>query len=327
MIGFLAPGKVHSVRLLPALSLFLLALLSGCASTPQSDALAKQWQDSGQASMELSDVPFFPQQRYQCGPAALATTLNYNGIAVAPDELVDMVYVPEKQGSFQVELLAATRRLGGIPYVIDPDLENLAREIESGKPVLVMQNLGIKWLPQWHYAVAVGMDTEDENIILRSGELKRRITPLDVFENTWARSQHWGFVVVTPGEIPVTAEENRYFLAVSEFAKQADARVAETALVAGVKRWPESKPLNMALANLYYSQGNLGLAEKYYRYLTESYPDFAPAHNNLANLLLATGDISGARTHAKTAVELGGRFVSSYQATLDDINRYGERRP
>jgi len=33
-------------------------------------------------------------------------------------------------------------------------------------------------------------------------------------------------------------------------------------------------------------------------------PDFAPAHNNLGNLLRITGDVAGAKRHLKKAIEL-----------------------
>ena len=61
-------------------------------------------------AVELSDTPFFPQEEYQCGPAALATVLNAAGVGLAPNDLVDQVYLSTQHGSLQVELLAATRK-------------------------------------------------------------------------------------------------------------------------------------------------------------------------------------------------------------------------
>ena len=88
----------------------LLAVLAGCAATSQTRLLLDEPPADLPPQRELVDVPFFPQERYQCGPAALATVLDYSGREVGPDELVPLVYVPERQGSFQVEMLAATRR-------------------------------------------------------------------------------------------------------------------------------------------------------------------------------------------------------------------------
>ena len=56
---------------------FLIAgslLTGGCASTPQTNELLAT-RGGPKHSVELTDVPFFPQMAYQCGPAALATVL------------------------------------------------------------------------------------------------------------------------------------------------------------------------------------------------------------------------------------------------------------
>ena len=90
-------------------------------------------------AVELSGTPFFPQEEYQCGPAALATVLNVAGVAAAPDDLVDQVYLPKQHGSLQIELLAATRRADRIPYRFEPTLVALRAELDAGRPVLVLQ--------------------------------------------------------------------------------------------------------------------------------------------------------------------------------------------
>lgn len=74
--------------------------------------------------IELVQTPFYPQSRYQCGPAALATVLNHAGVDVGPVDLVGQVYAPSRRGTFQVEMLAATRRHGRLAYVIPPDLRS-----------------------------------------------------------------------------------------------------------------------------------------------------------------------------------------------------------
>ena len=85
----------------PWLLLALALSLGGCASSPPLEPLA-----AGRDAVELSDVPFHPQERYQCGPAALATVLGWSGVAVSPEELVARLYVPARQGSLQPEVQA-----------------------------------------------------------------------------------------------------------------------------------------------------------------------------------------------------------------------------
>ena len=68
---------------------FLTAGLGGCALlVPQTEALRQAMPVGLPDRIELSEVPFFPQKDYQCGPAALATVLAKFEPAPAPIHLV-----------------------------------------------------------------------------------------------------------------------------------------------------------------------------------------------------------------------------------------------
>ena len=72
------------------------------------------------------------------------------------DELVAQIYLPERKGSLQPEIIAAVRRYDRVPYRIEPALPALLAELRAGRPVLILQNLGLRSLPRWHYAVVIG---------------------------------------------------------------------------------------------------------------------------------------------------------------------------
>ena len=155
--------------------IFLLgAALGGCAPlVPQTNSLRDAWPAGVPERVELGAVPFFPQEDYQCGPAALATTLVESGVKVTPQDLVAQVYVPERQGSLQVEMRAAPRRYGIASYQLAPRLDDLLREVAAGNPVIVLQNNGFGPFPVWHYAVVIGYDYPRGELYLRSGEKPR----------------------------------------------------------------------------------------------------------------------------------------------------------
>src|SRR6266403_1280816 len=88
---------------------FICALLAGCAA-PQSRALQSTPPPLLSGAVEMDQSPFFPQEAFQCGPAALATTLNAAGISAMPEDLARQVFLPARRGSLQVEMLAAARR-------------------------------------------------------------------------------------------------------------------------------------------------------------------------------------------------------------------------
>lgn len=311
----------HSGRnLFPALLCILLFLLSGCVAAPQYQRLKLATPLPGlPGAQELDWVPFNPQSKFQCGPAALATVLQANAIAVTADDLTDRVYIPDRRGSLQLEMQAAARSYGLVAHLIDGQLQALLQEISSGRPVLVLQNLGIDWLPRWHYAVVVGYDLEAERILLRSGTAERYSMPISVFELTWARGNHWGLVLLPPGELPVIADASSYFQAVSAFARQNPAPLSVPAWVAGRVRWPDNELLAMALGNSYYQNGQLRAAAATYSSILEINNRYAPAHNNLAQVLHELGENKIALLHAQEAVSAGGSHAATYRTTLATI--------
>lgn len=309
--------------------------LSGCVSAPQSDALLTHFtQTKGVASsaalqvrFQLEQVPFFPQEDYQCGPAALATVLQASDVDISPEALVSQVYVPARKGSLQIEMLAAARRYGRVAQVLAPDLEALLVQVQAGKPVLVMQNLGLSWYPQWHYAVVVGFDLARGEIVLRSGLVRDYRISLALFERTWQRAEHWAAVLLAPGELPADGREEAYFQAVSAFAATSDVGSQELQLAygAGLSRWSKSVNLGMARGNLFYTDGDLISAMHAFEKIIEQAPDYAAGHNNLAQVLLELARPEEAKVHAEQAVRIGGSFSDNYRNTLDAIDSALER--
>lgn len=268
----------------------LLALgLTACASGP-----ALRDYSLPQASVELNNTPFFPQDEYQCGPAALATVLGAGGLTVTPDELKPLIYLPGRQGSLQAEIVAVTRRHGRIPYIIRPDMKDLLAEVAAGTPVLVMQNLGINSLPQWHYAVVIGYDTVSDSLLLRSGTHERLTMKRTRFQATWMRAQNWALVAVLPETPPPTADHANWLLPASAFEELGQPEVAVQAYQSATLRWPDQPLTWQALANARYALGELPAAEAALRRSVQLAPS-AAAHNNLAHVLHKRGCLAEAR--------------------------------
>ncbi len=295
-------------------------LLSGCATTPQLERLRAK-PPALPESVELAAVSFFPQEAYQCGPAALATVLNWSGAKTTPEALAPQVYLPARQGSLQDELLGAARRAGRIPYVLKPEFEVLLAEVAAGHPVLVLQNLGLSWYPKWHYAVVVGYDLAQEQLVLRSGTRERRLTPFAVFERTWRRGQHWAVVTMAPEELPTTAEEFTYLRAIATLEQLNRWHDVGIAYEKALSRWPQSQLAQLGLGNSRYALGGVREAERIFRRITQEHPDSAPAFNNLAQTLADQRRWQEARRAARQAVALGGPLRAAYQNTLDEILR------
>lgn len=301
------------------LSLFTLIVLVSCVSPPQSAALLNETPAQFSDAVLVPDVPFFPQEDYQCGPAALATVLGASQLQVSPEELVPLVYVPERRGSFQIEMVAAARSYGRLAYQLPPTLQAMFSEVSRGYPVLVMQNLGLDWYPQWHFAVVKGFDLEQGHIILNSALTENYKLPLATFERTWARAEHWAVLVVEPGVMPLSAEPERYFNAVVALEGNNPAVLSRRAYQSGLERWPDHSNLLMGYGNLLYSEGDITGAADHYRKTIDAHPGYAPAYNNLAQIHLQQADLEQALMLAEKAVELGGDFSDNYAQTRQRI--------
>ncbi|MCK9503890.1 MAG: PA2778 family cysteine peptidase [Porticoccaceae bacterium] len=240
------------------------------------------------ASIELGATPFFPQAEYQCGPAALATVLVADGAAVTPEALTPYIYLPGRKGSLQAEIVAATRRHGRVPYVIQPIFDNLLAEVASGTPVLVMQNLGLRMMPRWHYAVVIGYDADSDSLLLRSGTRERLAMNRVRFQATWARANNWALVAVSPHKPPATAQVNNWLLAASAFEELNQAKLAAQAYEVATSRWPQQPLAWQALANARYGLKDLAGAETALRRALQLAPS-AVASNNLAHVLHEQG--------------------------------------
>lgn len=297
--------------------LLLAMLLCGCATQTQS--LLQSPPTGLPPRAELASTPFFPQERYQCGPATLAMALYTSGVRITPEELVPQVYVPQREGSLQPEMLAAARRHGTVAFVIPTRLDALLSEVAAGNPVVVLQNLSIPWFPLWHYALVIGYDLPAGEIILRSGVTERLVMSMSTFEHTWARGQYWAMVVQPIGRWPVSVDEDGVVKALIAFEKSNGPTRAREAYEAALQRWPRNLTLQLGAGNTAYAAGDRAAAAAVFQKAVADHPDSVPALNNLASVLLELGKVQQARAVAEKAVSLGGPWRDTALTTLQAI--------
>jgi hypothetical protein len=215
-------------------------------------------------------------------------------------------------------MIAAARRHGRIAYSISsPDA--MLTEIGAGHPVLVLQNLGLSWKPVWHYALVVGYDLDQGIVILHSGNTPRKRLSLRVFENTWARSDHWGLLVLPPTRLPATATEYAFVSGVVGLEKAGQWQAAVEGYKTALARWPNSLGAHMGLGNSYCALGDKDSAEAAFRIATHRFPTNGATFNNLAHVLWKQEKHEEALKAARKAVELGGPLVNTYRKTLEQI--------
>ena len=196
--------------------------LAGCAASPP--VLPAYVQPDLPPQVELDDTPFFAQQRYQCGPAALATVLAASGVEVTADELVPEVYLPGRRGSLQAGTGRSHPQPRPVPYVLPPETSALLAEVAAGEPVLVLQKIGAGPWPGWHYAVVVGYDASRDRSCCAPGLEPPHGNQRARFLASWHRGGGWALATLQARRLPPQAG----FRALHDGGRRTRGRVAVT---------------------------------------------------------------------------------------------------
>jgi tetratricopeptide (TPR) repeat protein len=291
-------------------------LVAGCAGL-ESERLRE---DRGglPAAARVTDVPFQPQQAHFCGPASLAMVLGWAGAEVDQEALAPQVFTPDAEGAFRADVLAAARRRGYLAVEMR-GMAQLLGELAAGHPVLVLQNLGLDWLPRWHFAVAIGYDLDAGDLVLHTGTRRARAVALATFERTWDRAGRWGLVVLPPGELPATAGADGVLRAAVGLERAGRQRAAARAYAAARERWPGRLGAWVGLANARYHRGDVAGAEAALRAALDRHPEAPQAWNNLAVVLVELGERAAAIEAARRAIRFGGEETGAYRRTLREV--------
>lgn len=192
-----------------------------------------------------------------------------------------------------MELRAAARMRGRLPYQIEPSLPALMRALNAGYPVLIMQNLGLGFSPVWHFAVTIGFDRSRNSYILRSGPQLRLEMSAAKFERRWRLADYWAIILFSPDDFPEWIDQNQYEnqLALMEntWTEQ-----METIYHSMHARWPDSTMALLGLGNVAYNAGNLGEAAAYYRSALQVNQNHLAALHNLAQVQFDLHDYAAA---------------------------------
>jgi ABC-type bacteriocin/lantibiotic exporter with double-glycine peptidase domain len=180
------------------------ALLMGCVGLPGMVAdsqstggreFAQEPAGRDQAPHHIP-VPFFPDDKDQCGPATLASILTFWGVPTDPQDLRKEVYTPRLGGTLPIDLLLAVQTRGLDATIYAGGLDDLKTELAAGHPLVAFLNLGSALFPQGHYVVVTGYDDRRRGVYVHSGLARDVFVPYGQFIRSWEKTGRWTLLVV-----------------------------------------------------------------------------------------------------------------------------------
>lgn len=159
-----------------------LSLLISCAGAYAPDAPGFYRRAAIQA------VPFFPQNEYKCGPAAMASVLSFWGAKTAFEDASRAVYQEKLKGSLPIDLFLYAKEAGFEADYYKGSMADLKRNIDAGVPLILFLNLGFKIYPVGHYVVVTGYDDARRVVTAHSDMTMNARFGYDALRGAWEKN-------------------------------------------------------------------------------------------------------------------------------------------
>ncbi|MCL5022645.1 MAG: C39 family peptidase [Nitrospirae bacterium] len=166
----------------------LVVFLCGCA---HPGGIPEAQKTAGLRIVE--NVPFFPQEDYQCGPSSLAGVLSYRGVPVTPAEVAKAIYSRSAGGTLNIDMLLYARAQGLEASQYSGGWDDLRKRIDAGQPLIVLVDYGFSVLQVNHFMVVLGYN--ENGVVANSGRHEKKFIPLEDFMKAWEKTKYWTLLV------------------------------------------------------------------------------------------------------------------------------------
>lgn len=298
----------------------LACCLSACSSMEYQAAKGELYA-YGVQRHHIDGVPLIAQDDNQCGPASLATLLQFHGVNVTALDLKKFLYLPNAQGTLQLELVSAVRNHAFVPYAKKSSFSELATEVSSNNPTLVLLNLGLDKHPVWHFAVVVGYDTLKRKVYLHSGKPQVTIMSLKRFEYAWRKSDYWSLSIHSPQRLPKYANRHAIYASIANIEALGKGMVAKMAYLQAIALWGDDEIPLLGLGNLEYSSEKYHAAIDYYHQALPLSKRQDLVRFNIALALLKLKQTQEAKALLEAIVDRNELPPSQIDASIQLINQ------
>ena len=170
------------------LSITALLLLSSCVTAQQ----IPQTHDMH----VISDVPFFPQEDYECGPASLASILTYWNIHAEPEEIGRKIFSTSARGTLTIDMMLYAQKKGLHVQQFKGSIDALRNYVDSGYPLIVLVDYGISLFQMNHFMVVTGYS--NRGVIVHSGQFQNKLLLEKDFLAAWKKTDYWTLLIKKP---------------------------------------------------------------------------------------------------------------------------------
>ncbi|EPR43710.1 hypothetical protein dsx2_2137 [Desulfovibrio sp. X2] len=137
----------------------------------------------------VADAPFYAQEDYQCGPAALATAMATAGDPVTPDEIAKAIFRPEARGTLNLDMALYPRTRGHATRWFSGTVHDLVSAVDQGRVLVVMVNYGLREVSFDHFLAVTGY--APGGVIVNDGSRRNHLVPWDDFWADWSDAGRW----------------------------------------------------------------------------------------------------------------------------------------
>ena len=155
-------------------------MLCACASAPPA---------VHEGEVVIRNVPFYPQEAYQCGPASLAGVFNYLDLRTTPERIAEDVFSKSAGGTLTIDMVLYARKMGFSAIDYSGGIRDLREKINAGFPVIVMVDDGFWVWQKNHFMVVVGYN--GYGVLVNSGRDEKEFIRNDRFLKIWKKTGFW----------------------------------------------------------------------------------------------------------------------------------------
>ena len=177
----------RQVRCLIAVS--LLALCASCATAGKMPPDA----------VIIRNVPFFSQEAYRCGPAALAMAMDYwyrktgRSDWTTPERIAADMYSPSARGVLGIDLETFARTHGFEALQYAGSMADLMEKVDKGVPLIILVDYGFSVYEANHFMVVTGYTKS--GVLVDSGRKENQEISERELAKIWKKTDYWTLVV------------------------------------------------------------------------------------------------------------------------------------